>query len=274
MPAKPSKVLLIRAEGKKYVTAAETTRNLKVAFSEKGIAVDDCDDGDVYDIAIAIGGDGTMMKAVTSLASRNIPTLGINAGDVGFLTTAEATKWEQVVERICSGNYVLEQRLGLELIANSEVVGPIANEVVLRHPYSVAVYEISIGGQVFYSNLMGDGVMVATATGSTGYNTSANGPILLPSSSNVVVTPLNPMSLTTRPLVAEEVAQGKTISVRLVESKKNQPIMIVADGVLQEKGLQVGDSVSLCKYGHALLFATFGLGQYAKALTEKKGFAK
>jgi len=232
------------------------------------------DSGEQYDLAISIGGDGNMMKTVTNLSARGIPTLGVNAGDVGFLTSVEAEYWQTIETRLRMGQYEVESRLGLKLIGINQTLEPIANEVVVRHTTSVAKYRIEIAGQVFYQELMGDGVLVSTATGSTGYNTSAGGPILLPGSGNVVVTPLNPMSLSTRPIVSQELSEGKDIVVTLVESKRDEPVLVIADGRQLEIGLAVGESAVIQKYEHPLLFATFGLEQYARALTEKKGFAQ
>lgn len=273
------KILLVPADGEKYANARELAQTTTNSFQAlrvigNGPQADLVDTGECYDLAIAIGGDGTMMKAVTALSARGIPTLGVNAGDVGFLTSVDAKHWQTVESRLWMGDYEVEQRLGLKLTSPEHILEPIANEVVLRHNSSVAKYQIAIGGQVFYQELMGDGVMVATATGSTGYNTSAGGPILLPASGNVVVTPLNPMSLSTRSIVAQEIAQNKTIVITLVESKRNEPVQVIADGQTLHAGLSVGQSVKISKYEHPLLFATFGLGQYARALTEKKGFAR
>jgi NAD+ kinase len=273
MSAKVTNVLLVAATGHQYQVAASLVPQLSKRLRSAGLQVTTDDTGDRYDLAVAIGGDGTMMKTVTDLAPRSIPTLGINAGDVGFLTSAEASEWEAVADRIVSGHYEVEKRLGLAIQAGAQAFGPIANEVVLRHPSSVGIYQIAIGAQVFYERLMGDGVMVATATGSTGYNTSAGGPILLPSSGNVVVTPLNPMSLSTRSIVSQELAEGKDITITLVESKRNEPAQVIYDGRSLAVGAGVGESVVITSYQHPLLFATFGLGQYARALTQKKGFA-
>lgn len=270
----PNKILLVTAQGQKYQVAQQLGVDLQAVFATSGIQSDLVDSGAAYDLSIAIGGDGTMMKTVTELAPRHIPTLGINAGDVGFLTSAEAADWEAVVQRVMAGEYEIEERLGLQLVGVDQTLAPIANEVVLRHSTSVAKYQIAIGGQVFYQDLMGDGVLVATATGSTGYNTSAGGPIMLPGSGNVVVTPLNPMALTTRSIVSQELADGKSIVITLLESKRDEPVKVIADGRLLDNGLAVGESVTITKYEHPMLFAAFGLAQYARALTEKKGFAR
>lgn len=273
------KILLVPAEGEKYQVAQALAREM-LGFYQMSLKVGGTidaqleDSGEQYDLAIAIGGDGTMMKVVTELSVRGIPTLGINAGDVGFLTSVDAQHWATIEHRLRMGEYEIEKRLGLKLVGAGQTLEPIANEVVLRHQSSVAKYQIAIGGQVFYQELMGDGVMVSTATGSTGYNTSAGGPILLPGSGNVVVTPLNPMSLSTRSIVCQELAEGKDIVITLVESKRDEPVSVIGDGRMLAHGLPVGESVVLTKYEHPLLFATFGLEQYAKALTQKKGFAQ
>jgi NAD+ kinase len=279
MTRSPKTVLLVPAEGPKYQKAQNLARDMYSYYETAkkiggSLTAHLKDSGEKYDIAIAIGGDGTMMKTVTELSVRGIPTLGINAGDVGFLTSVEAEDWQTVEHRLHMGEFEIEERLGLTIAGPAQTIEPVANEVVLRHTSSVAKYQIAVGGQVFYQELSGDGVMVSTATGSTGYNTSAGGPILLPGSDNVVLTPLNPMSLSTRPIVSQELAQGKDIVITLVESKRDEPVQVIGDGRMFEKGLLVGESVVISKYKHPLLFATFGLKQYAQALTSKKGFAR
>jgi len=270
----PKRVLLISAEGVQYRLARRTKAKLRRALEEAGLSIAMTDAGTAYDLAIAIGGDGTMMRAVTSLAPRGIPTLGVNAGDVGFLTSVNASLWQEVATRVIRGDYMLEDRLGLSVRVGSQVIEPVANEVVIRHGSSVATLQVAIGGQVFYEHLQGDGVLVSTATGSTGYNTSAHGPIVLPGSGNVVVTPLNPMSLSTRPIVSHDVAEGRAIEVWLAASKRNEPVLVIADGRKLETQLAIGDSAVITKYQYPLRFATFGMAQYARALTEKKGFAR
>jgi hypothetical protein len=81
------------------------------------------------------------------------------------------------------------------------------------------------------------------------------------------------MSLSTRSIVSQELADGKDIVITLVASKRDEPVKIITDGHMLGVELPVGESIQLTKYEHPLLFATFGLGQYARALTEKKGFA-
>jgi NAD+ kinase len=279
MTKQPRNILLVAATGDQYQTAQRLAEDMHNKFERLRLVANGPsthleDLGERYDLAIAIGGDGTMMKTGTTLSSRGIPTLGVNAGDVGFLTSVNANDWQTVECRLRMGEFEIEERLGLTLVGEQQALEPIANEVVVRHKTSVAKYRISIDGQVFYQELMGDGVLVSTATGSTGYNTSAGGPILLPGSGNVVVTPLNPMSLSTRPIVSQELADGKEIVVTLIESKRDEPVQVIADGRALETDLAVGDSIFLSKYRHPLLFATFGLAQYARALTEKKGFAR
>ena len=270
----PGAVLLVTPEDATYRRAHDTADRVRHALVRAAVAVDTVDQGRQYDLAIAIGGDGTMMHAITKLSLRSIPTLGVNAGQVGFLTSAEATNWQQVVDHVTAGAYQLEDRLGLLAEISDFSIGPIANEVVVRHLSSVATLAVASGGQIFYQGLQGDGVLVATATGSTGYNTSANGPIILPGSGNVVITPLNPLSLATRPIVSHDVIEGRDITITLVDSKRNEPVMVITDGAVSGHRLAVGESIVLRQYPQPLRFATFGTAQYAQALVEKKGFAR
>lgn len=270
----PQRVLLVVPNQARYENAHATAASIAYGLQAAGLRVDMVDRGRAYDLALAIGGDGTMMQTVTALVQRKIPTLGVNAGDVGFLTSAEADDWPDVVSRIVAGQYVLEDRLGLQAQMDIQTIGPIANEVVVRHQSSVVTLQVGIAGQVFYQQLQGDGVLVATATGSTGYNTSANGPIVLPGSGDVVLTALNPMSLSTRPIVSHDLAAGRDITITVLASKRDEPVMVIADGVVQQETLAIGESITIEQYPLSLRFATFGLAQYAKALSEKKGFAR
>ena len=270
----PESVLLVAPKQARYENAQATAASIAAGLQAAGLQVDMVDCGRAYDLALAIGGDGTMMQTVTALVQRTIPTLGVNAGDVGFLTSAEADDWQDVVSRVVAGQYAREDRLGLQAQMGTQTIGPIANEVVVRHQSSVVTLQVEIAGQVFYHQLQGDGVLVATATGSTGYNTSANGPILLPGSGDVVLTALNPMSLSTRPIVSHDLAAGRDITITVLASKRDEPAMVIADGVMQRQPLAVGESITVQRYPLPLQFATFGLGQYARALREKKGFAR
>jgi NAD+ kinase len=227
------------------------------------------------DLALSLGGDGTMMKTVSKFSQFGIPTLGINAGNVGFLTSTDINNWETVIERVCKSDFTIERRLSLRFIWNGKTFGPFANEVSLWHPArGVATFAVLINGEVLFEKLSADGVLVATATGSTAYNASAGGPIITPESSNVVINALNPPMFNMRPVVTEKLLSGGSIELKVVASKHNHPLTIGADSMQIKDGPRIGESIKISRHPQPLLFATFGHGQYVDALRGKMNLAR
>lgn len=158
------------------------------------------------DLAIAIGGDGTMLKAAHLICDRQIPLLGINRGRLGFLADIPANSIHQSLGEILNGHYSEDYRFMLhsEVYRNGQKVseGTALNDVVVQK-WNVAKlidFEIFVDG-VFVHKQRSDGVIVSTPTGSTAYALSGGGPILFPSLDALVLVPICPHSLTNRPLV-------------------------------------------------------------------------
>jgi NAD+ kinase len=164
--------------------------------------------GDHCDLVIVIGGDGSMLKAAIVLAEQDIPVVGINRGRLGFLTDILPEDIEQSLGQILSGRYKLEARFlldaGLSSGTSATLVGSAMNDVVL-HPGVAAQmieFELYIDGQFVY-NQASDGLIVATPTGSTAYSMSAGGPIMHPDLDALVLVPMYPHSLSSRPIVVD-----------------------------------------------------------------------
>lgn len=158
------------------------------------------------DIVITLGGDGTIINVAKEVSKVEVPVLGINLGHLGFLAPTEETNAFSVLTEIFSGKFVIEKRMMLSAYSlykgERKYLGSALNEVVLkRHDISrMLAYSLKINGNMagYYR---ADGVIVATPTGSTAYNLSAGGPIILPHCENMAVTPICPHSLSARPLV-------------------------------------------------------------------------
>lgn len=162
--------------------------------------------GSESDLAIAIGGDGTMLKAARLVSDRQIPLLGINRGRLGFLADIPADSIPLILGEILEGRYSEDHRFMLhsEVHRNGKLIsaGMALNDVVVQK-WNVAKlidFEIFVDG-VFVHKQRSDGVIVSTPTGSTAYALSGGGPILLPSLDALVLVPICPHSLTNRPLV-------------------------------------------------------------------------
>ncbi len=164
------------------------------------------------DILISIGGDGTLLSLSRKSYYHNKPILGINAGNLGFLTDVKLDEIESFIDKIMRGEYRIDHRMVLDVILASPVGDKslIAfNDVVLSRPsiegmVNVDAYVTSHTAHMEKKHLnryYGDGVIVSTPTGSTAYNLSAGGPILYPLTEAIIVTPICPHSLTERPIV-------------------------------------------------------------------------
>jgi NAD+ kinase len=229
----------------KYKTPEITGPLLRLAafLSGKGVAVvvdsltaehieqHDCREmplnamGGVVDLAIVLGGDGTMLNIACTLAPFDIPLVGVNQGRLGFLTDISLDTVQQTFAAMLEGKFVTEQRLLLStriLRDGAEVFNALAlNEVVVHrgNTSSMIEFEVRIDGEYLY-NQRADGLIVATPTGSTAYALSAGGPILHPSLDIIALVPVCPHTLSNRPIVVKsesliEILMHRTSTVRV-----------------------------------------------------------
>ncbi len=158
------------------------------------------------DLLLSIGGDGTILDAVPLVGDSDIPVLGINMGRLGFISSVAKEEIAETVHRILEGRFTTEQRSLLELVAPQGVfddaVNYALNEInIIRDPiHSLLAIKVYVN-DLFLNTYWGDGILMATPTGSTAYSMSAGGPILTPDSHNFVITPIAAHNLTVRPIV-------------------------------------------------------------------------
>lgn len=156
-------------------------------------------------LLFSIGGDGTILDAVPLVLDSGMPVAGINMGRLGFLSSISKTEISKAVESVLSGEYGVEQRTLLELVAPENVFGDVRyalNELnVIRNPeHSLLAIKVFVD-DVYLNTYWGDGILLATPTGSTAYSLSAGGPIIAPNAKNFVITPIAAHNLTVRPIV-------------------------------------------------------------------------
>lgn len=184
---------------------------------------------DRADILLSFGGDGTFLNTIHNLEDREVPVLGVNIGGLGYLT---AVGREELFDRtldLMNGEWEIERRMRLEArVEEMPNLGPwyALNEVIVdKGGYSRMIrLNTTIDGE-FLNDYRADGIIVATPTGSTGYNLSAGGPIIEPKMAGILFVPLNPHSLSNRPLL---VADDKT--VRIVANTEFDHVVINVDG--------------------------------------------
>ncbi|WP_296272341.1 NAD(+) kinase [Pseudomonas sp. UBA6323] len=172
--------------------------------------------GEVCDLVIVVGGDGSMLGAARALARHKVPVLGINRGSLGFLTDIRPDELELKVAQVLEGQYLTENRflLEAEVRRQGEAIGQgdALNDVVLHPRKSTRMieFELYIDGQ-FVCSQKADGLIVATPTGSTAYALSAGGPIMHPKLDAIVVVPMYPHTLSSRPIVVDGHSELKVV---------------------------------------------------------------
>ncbi len=197
-------------------------------IDEQGLAV-----GDQIDLAIVVGGDGTLLHVARLLADQGVPAIGINLGRLGFLTDISFSDLETGIGAILNGQYAIEKRTMLQCTTykDEQVVfsGHALNEIVLSKGNTgrVIEFEIRVNGN-YVSQIRSDGLILATPTGSTAYALSAGGPIIYPDLSVICMSPICPHTLSNRPIILDE---NNTIEITAVETCESQANLAL-DGVL------------------------------------------
>jgi len=194
------------------------------------------------DLLLCLGGDGTMLHNSKLAARSGIPMLGINLGHMGFITELERDDIEKLQD-VLEGRYTVENRMMLdyEVRRNGECIcsGFGLNEVVIaRQSPAHSIHLTAYGDNRKISDYSGDGIIIATPTGSTAYSMAAGGPIVEPTAENLVLTPLCAQALTAKPYV---LAGDRRTSVKLVRGENDQALLLV-DGE-ECFTLQTGDLV-------------------------------
>lgn len=157
------------------------------------------------DMVISLGGDGTFLKAASRVGKKNIPILGINTGRLGFLADISPSEMEETFDEIYNNHYKTEERSVLQLRCNDKrlMQAPYAlNEIAVlkRDSSSMISIHTAINGAPL-TTYQADGLIIATPTGSTAYSLSVGGPIIVPHSKTIAITPVAPHSLNMRPIV-------------------------------------------------------------------------
>ncbi|QSE98581.1 NAD kinase [Fulvivirga lutea] len=161
-----------------------------------------------FDAFITLGGDGTLLEAVTHIGKTEVPILGINTGRLGFLATIAKESIEGSINELLEQNYGYDERSLLTLNTQDRLFNGYnfaLNDfaILKKDTSSMIVVNAYINGE-FLNSYWADGVIVATPTGSTGYSMSCGGPLVLPHSENFIITPVSPHNLTVRPIVVPD----------------------------------------------------------------------
>jgi NAD+ kinase len=204
--------------------------------------------GEAADLVIVVGGDGCLLGAGRALVKHNTPVLGVNRGRLGFLTDVSPHCIEAQLAEILAGKYTIEERFLLECeVSRAERPvgsGDALNDVVMHPSQAVQMveFDLFIEGQFVYTQ-RSDGLIVATPTGSTAYALSAGGPIMHPNLDAIVLVPMFPHALSSRPLV---VPGSSEIKIIVKPNRYHQPLRLSCDG---QPGIELaeGDIIRVSK---------------------------
>jgi len=204
------------------------------------------------DLAIVLGGDGTMLNAARRLARYCVPLVGVNQGRLGFMTDIARDDLLSCMDDLLDGRFHPEYRmlLSAEILRDGREIGAnmALNDVVLNKGAigRMMEFELFINGEFIY-DLRADGIIVSTPTGSTAYSLSAGGPILHPTLTGIALVPLYPHALTNRPVIVNDQAD---IEVRIIHADDSR---VHFDGQVT-LDLEPGDSVRLRRSEHTIRF--------------------
>jgi len=257
---------LLEKRGCRVVIEKETAGELGVR-GEDYAAI-----GSQADLAVVVGGDGTMLAAARNLVRHKVPMVGVNQGRVGFMTDIGHRNMVEGIGAILEGRYSLEERavLDAEILRGSEcVLRTLAlNEAVVGKGSQgrLIEFELSLDGEFVYS-LRADGVIVATPTGSTAYALSAQGPILQPAVPALALVPLNPHTLSARPVSVSDKAKIEISLVRALDARAHFDGLALAD-------MQEGDRLILKRSSDVVRFVHPPGYHYFATLREKLGWSE
>ena len=228
---------------------------------------------DRLDLAVSLGGDGTMLRTVDLVAAGGVPVLGVNVGHLGYLTEVEPGGLEHALERFFAGDHAVEQRMMLEVRPETpsrpgtpERVNAL-NEAWLerRVPGHTVRTRVTVGG-VPFTSYASDGLIVSTPTGSTAYNLSVRGPIVSPTLWAMVMTPVSPHQLFDFSLVLDP---HEDVRVEVLDGRG---AALLVDGRPVTE-LEPGDAVTCRAAAHPARLVTFGPRDFHRILKAKFGLA-
>jgi len=196
------------------------------------------------DLAISIGGDGTFLRTTAVIGKKDIPIFGINAGRLGFLADVNEQDVDEALNEILTGKYHIENRSMLQLSTEDKVFSGYnyaLNEIaILKQDTASMITVHAMVNKEYLNSYEADGLIIATPTGSTAYSMSVGGPIVTPTASSLIISPVAPHSLTTRPLVIDDDRE-----ITLDVESRNKNFLISLDG--RSNVFSVGTRLSIRK---------------------------
>lgn len=226
------------------------------------------------DCVLVLGGDGTLLKAARDTAGLGVPILGVNLGTLGYLAEVEKNSVNEAIDRIFAGNFQTEERMMLcaDILYKDDKhsMSPALNDMTITRCGSLQIvpFRIFVNGKLL-CKLNADGVILATPTGSTGYNMSAGGPIAQPAGKMIILTPICAHTLNARSII---LSPEDEIAIEIEPAKDGSAITVAAssDGS-EEVKLRTGDRIVIKKAVQTAQIMKLNEMSFVEALNRKMG---
>ncbi|MDE6618589.1 MAG: NAD(+)/NADH kinase [Clostridiales bacterium] len=231
------------------------------AAEQYGIVAENYTSGERYDFIVSVGGDGTILRIAKDSAKSGIPILGINMGTVGFLTETDPSDISAALQRLKARDYILERRALIDATHDGAHYYAL-NDIVVRSTSGRMIsMEVRVAGEII-DKFTCDGYIACTPTGSTAYSLSAGGSVIGPNTPVIALTPINPHTLRTRPIVV-----GSFEQIELKNTGLSGAGVYVDGESIGE--LNSGNSVSITGWDMSALFVRFGKKSFYSRLLDK-----
>ena len=220
-----------------------------------------------YDFVISIGGDGTILRSANEIGELSIPIIGLNKGRLGFLANSPVEIIESIIEKITNSNYRISERTIIQVEFEGKTKNAL-NEISIsrKNTTSLITIDTKLNDQ-YLNTYWADGLIISTPTGSTGYSLSCGGPIIMPDSKNLVLTPIAPHNLNARPLV---ISDNKQIEIS-INGRENE-YFVSADS--QIFSVNIDSKINISKAPYFLKMVEFEEDSYINTLREKLMWGK
>ena len=233
--------------------------------------------GEPIDFALSVGGDGTFLTSAAAIGNKNIPILGVNCGHLGFLAEVQTQDVDNILQKLVDGEYTIEQRSLLNMtILDKEgirreglVMAPNAlNEIAILKQglTNMLTIETKVNGELLHT-YHSDGLVIATPTGSTAYNLSIGGPLVVPQNRGMILTPIAPHSLTVRPIIMPD---DWKIDIRV--SSRYDAYMVSVDG--RSISLSTDLSLHIERAPYTVKVVQIGDNSFLKSLKTKLNWGR
>lgn len=221
------------------------------------------------ELIACIGGDGTILKVGPYAVEQRVPVLGINLGGLGYLAEFNFKEALKQIQDYFNNKPIIQERIVLKVMYKNNYFYAI-NDCVIKHISSkICNIEVRINNE-FITQIIGDGIIIATPTGSTAYSLACGGSITEPSTDVLLLTPISPHTLSIRPIV---VSSDKKIEIRIPQYKSNKNLLLSLDGQNDFK-LSIGDKIEIFSSEKKLLFLPNKKKSFFKILTQKLAWGK